>query len=116
MYVSTGRNPFWQIVFVLILLVALCPMSVYSQTPAEGEKATVARPKPRIEATSAGQIPKFQNNNGTLTDSVMSESSGNITVAGNLLLGSTTNYLGIKRSSDGAMRQALFNGAVLSDP
>jgi hypothetical protein len=116
MYVSTGRHPFWQIVFVLILLVALCPVPAYSQSPAQGDTASVARPKPRIEATSAGEVPKFLNNNGTLTDSVMSESSGNITVAGNLLLGSTTNYLGIKRSSDGAMRQALFNGAVLSDP
>lgn len=114
MYVSTGRNPFWLIAFVVFLVTVLHPVSVYSQSPAEGDTASLARPKPRVEATTSGQIPKFQGNGGTVTDSVMSESSGNITVAGNVLLGSTTNYLGIKRS-DGTQQKAVFNGAVLSD-
>jgi hypothetical protein len=68
------------------------------------------------DAQTTGQIPKFQNPSGQLTNSVMAESSGSITVAGNLSLTATSNYFGLKRSSDGAIRTALFNGAILSDP
>lgn len=66
-----------------------------------------------LQAATVNQVAKFSNAGGQVTDSSISDSGGNVNVAANLLLGGTTNYLGLKRSSDGVTRAVVFNGAVL---
>jgi hypothetical protein len=98
---------------VIAAAVFLYAVAGYSQWSFMAASAAAVRPKPKIETTTTDKVAKFSSSGGTLTDSSITDSGGNVDVVGNMRLLNAANYFAVMRS-DGNARAALFNSSVLS--